>query len=60
MIDPRQRETLWKEYYKALHRGDKSAAQRIINQLHNPPTSGAMRSSYGRSSGGCSKCKKSF
>ncbi len=58
MYDPARREQLWKEYYKAMHRGDKKGAQQILNVLHNPP-SGAPRVDA-RARGGCSRCKRSF
>ena len=58
MYDPARREQLWKEYYRAMHRGDKKGAQQILNVLHNPP-SGSQRPNAGRS-GGCSRCKRSF
>jgi hypothetical protein len=58
MYDSARREQLWKDYYRAMHRGDKKGAQQILNVLHNPP-SGAQRPNAG-SSGGCSRCKRSF
>jgi hypothetical protein len=58
MYDPARRDQLWKEYYRAMHRGDKKAAQQILNILHNPPA-GQSRVDT-RTRGGCSRCKKRF
>lgn len=58
MYDPRSREQLWKEYYKAMHRGDKAAAQRIIKALHTPPTGGQRLDA--RAGNGCSRCRRNF
>lgn len=59
MYDPARRDQLWKEYYRAMHRGDKKGAQQILTVLHNPPP-GPNRQSASRLGGGCSRCKRSF
>jgi len=58
VYDSAHREQLWKDYYRAMHRGDKKGAQQILSVLHNPP-SGVQRLNAGKS-GGCSRCKRSL
>jgi hypothetical protein len=59
MYDPARRDQLWKEYYRAMHRGDKKGAQQILNVLHSPPSNQGRADARGRG-GGCSRCKKRF
>lgn len=59
MIDPSRRDLLWKEYYRALHNGDKQRAQALLKQIHNPPST-VTRTNASRRGGGCSRCKRSF
>ena len=58
MLDSVRRDQLWKDYYRAMHRGDKKGAQQILNILHNPPP-GTQRVNA-KQSGGCSRCKRNF
>ena len=59
MIDPSRRDLLWKEYYKALHNGDKQKAQALLRQIQTPPTA-VHRTNASRRGGGCSRCRRSF
>ena len=49
------KQELWRQYYAAVKRGQKTEAQRLLSLIHTTP---ANRSSGGR--GGCSKCRKRF
>jgi hypothetical protein len=58
MIDPSRRDLLWKEYYRALHNGDKQKAQALLKQIHSPPTT--VRNNANTRGRGCSRCRRSL
>lgn len=59
MASTPSRDQLWKEYYRAMHNGDKQRAQQILSALHNPPA-GAGQNQARPAGRGCSRCRRSF
>lgn len=58
MYDSAHRQQLWRDYYRAMQRGDKVTAQQLLTIIHSPPTTGQRADT--RSRGGCSRCRRSL
>jgi len=57
MIEYGRRENLWRDYYSALHSGNKQLAERILKLLHSPPASPGRSTSNPTSGVSCRKCR---
>ena len=58
MYNSAHRQQLWRDYYRAMQRGDKVVAQQLLSQIHSPPSSAQRPDAQAR--GGCSRCRRSL